>query len=340
MDQGGKVLRMGAASVICAVALRLFSGGLPGKVLAFFSQPEVAAFILYLETGRVVRPAAQEAESPPPETLGAAATTAPTEPAVETAPDPLPAVFTPEDAALVEINSACGYGADIPAMLLQPLEWDLTMEAPTVLILHTHGSECYGSPVFSADYRTLDNQYNVVSIGAELARQLEARGIRVIQDTTLHDQPSYNDAYANAREVTRAYLEQYPSIKLVLDIHRDAAEDSRGQQISKSITVDGESVAQLMLVVGTDAGGLTHPLWAENMALAVKLHAKLETICPGICRPISFRSQRFNQDLSTGALIIEVGAAGNSQAEALAAAAYLAEALEGLAFGSVSAEAA
>ena len=86
--------------------------------------------------------------------------------------------------------------------------------------------------------------------------------------------------------------------------------------------VNGEATARLMLVVGTDSR-LSHPDWPENMALAVKLHALLEKKYPGICRPISFRSQRFNQDLSTGALLIEVGAAGNTRQEALAAARLL-----------------
>ena len=79
-----------------------------------------------------------------------------------------------------------------------------------------------------------------------------------------------------------------------------------------------------------------HPKWQENMSLAVKLHAQLEKTCPGICRPISLRSQRFNQDLSTGALSIEVGAAGNTRQEALGGAEILAQAIIALSRGTVS----
>ena len=98
--------------------------------------------------------------------------------------------------------------------------------------------------------------------------------------------------------------------------------------------VDGQQIAQLMLVVGTDAGGLDHPNWENNMALAVRLQTMLERLCPGICRPFSFRTQRFNQDLSSGALIVEIGAAGNTREEALRATEYLAQAIIALSYGS------
>ena len=115
----------------------------------------------------------------------------------------------------------------------------------------------------------------------------------------------------------------------MLDIHRDAVEASDGEQLGFTVG----SAAQLMLVVGTDASGLSHPGWPENMSLAVKLHAQLEKNTPGICRPISFRSQRFNQDLSPGALIVEVGAAGNTRQEALEAVELLGQAVIDLAQG-------
>ena len=99
------------------------------------------------------------------------------------------------------------------------------------------------------------------------------------------------------------------------------------QQVGYTVDSGGQASAQLMMVVGTDANGLDHPNWHENMALAVKLHAQLEKNTPGICRPISFRSQRFNQDLSTGALIVEVGAAGNTHGEAMEAVRLLAQAV-------------
>ena len=330
MDLEQKVLRVGAAVVVCALGLRLLSGGLPEKILSFLTSPEAAAFVLYLETGRAVRP-----EAAVPETSRPSETAAPTLPPEETslpeATRPVLPVFSREDAGEVELLNVCGYSVDIPAMLLQELDWVLPGQAPTVLLLHTHGSECYSGD--GEDYRSLEPEENMVSLGTELAALLESAGIRTLHDRTLHDQPVYNDAYVNARETTKDCLAENPTVRLVLDLHRDAAEGADGQQIPKSITVDGQQVAQLMLVVGTDAGGLTHPDWEENLALAVKLQATLEDLCPGICRPISFRTQRFNQDLSPGALILEIGTAGNTREEALRAVKILARAIEALAYG-------
>ncbi len=335
MELQRKSLRIGAAVIACAVLLRLGSNGLFAKGVQAFSNPKTAALLLYLETGRVVRPAP---EIQPPAT--APEQTDPPEQTVpQTQPQQAVAVFAEDDAALVEVNSVCGYDADLPALLQQPLVWELKKEEPTVLILHTHGTESYTKTedyAESSPYRTLDEAYNVVSVGDRIAQVLEAGGIKVIHDRTLHDHPSYSGSYNHAREAMEQYLQENPSIQVVLDIHRDSVENSEGDQMVFTTQVQGQTSAQLMMVVGTDAGGLNHPDWPENMAFGVKLHAQLEKNNPGICRPISFRSQRFNQDLSSGALIVEVGSAGNTRQEALLAAELLAQALLELSAGATA----
>lgn len=211
-----------------------------------------------------------------------------------------------------------------------------------MLILHTHATESYTRASDedykeSAPYRTLDEDYNMVSVGTELARLLEAGGIGVIHDRTLHDYPSYNGSYNHARRSIEDYLAEYPSVRLVLDLHRDASGDNHSQLRTEAV-VDGETSAQIMLVVGTNASGLKHPNWEENLALALKLHVQLERLAPGICRYVNLRAQRFNQDESPGALIVEVGGAGNSHDEALRAARVLASAILDLAHGTESAD--
>jgi len=168
----------------------------------------------------------------------------------------------------------------------------------------------------------------VISVGDRLTELLEAAGIRVLHDRQLHDYPSYNGSYGNARETVSEYMQEYPSLCLVLDLHRDAAVDSSGNQVRYVVETGTEEVAKMMLVVGTN-----HVAWQENMALAVKLQAQLEKLCPGICRPTSLRTARFNQDLSGGMVLVEMGAAGNTRQEALLAAEYLADAVISLAHG-------
>lgn len=315
---------LGCVLVLCTPAVRLLTN------------QTTASVILFLETGHVLRmpPQKQVSENPAPtaqQTEPTAEPTVSTEPTQPPEEEILPE-FALTDAELVEINSYCGYEPDVPAWLASPLNWDLQQTAPTVLILHSHGTEGYADKK-EDNYRSLVPEENVVSIGDALAARLEAAGIGVIHDRTMHDNPSYSDSYENSRASAREYLARYPSIRLVLDLHRDSVEDSNGDQVRYVLETPSGTAAKLMLVVGTDAGGLTHSKWPENMSLAVKLHALLEKQNPGICRPISFRTQRFNQDLSTGALLLEMGSAGNTRQEVLLATEYLAQAIIDLAKG-------
>ncbi len=309
MEMAGRV---GAFAVIGALLLRLGGSSLPQRFVNAMSDPAVARMILFVETGRhVTAPRTEqnhEAESAVPVLK-------------------MPVTFSREDAALVSLHSTAVAAADIPTLLTQPLQWNLHEKEPTVLILHTHTSESYtysGGYKEDGAYRTLDEQYNMLRVGQALEDRLEQAGIGVIHDRSFHDYPSYNGAYAHAREDLEAYLEKYPSIRLVIDLHRDAIADSRGNQLAYT----HEDTAQLMLVVGTN-----HTNWTENMALAVKLQARLEQLQPGLCRPMALRGQRFNQDLSPGTLLIEVGAAGNTLDQALAAVEPLSQAIIDLAAG-------
>ena len=334
MDHYRQCLRTGAAAILCALILRLGSTGFFQPIAQFLTQPDIASFLIYLETGRIVR----FSQSMDSTEVFFIESHIPDFARKEESPATLPS-FTDKDGAAVSIRYNCALRPDLKKLITAPLNWDLRSDEPTVLILHTHGTESYTkSPgenyKESSAYRTLDEDYNMISVGAHLAELLEEGGIRVIHDKTTHDYPSYSGSYNHARKSISQYLKEYPSIRLVLDLHRDAVADNSGKQLS--YTVPGTDVAKLMLVVGSDAGGLSHSKWPENMSLAVKLHAQLEQLLPGICRPISFRTQRFNQDLSTGALIVEVGAAGNTRQQALKGAEYLAKAIIGLASGTAS----
>lgn len=325
-------LRLAMAMAVCLTALNL-----AGPLAQLLSRPEVASLIVYLETGRVVKlQLTPPAETQPPETTG---------PPTETTVSPViqkPA-FQAEDAELIEVHYHWDCQLDTQALLLSELHWDLTAQGPQVLILHSHATESYTPTAeepytASSAYRTLDPEHNMLRVGAALKASLEARGIGVLQDTTLHDHPSYTDSYVRSRETVQSYLSAYPTIRLVLDLHRDAASLDSSTQLSTRATVNGRDAAQIMLVVGTNAGGRLHPQWQENMALAMKLHAQLEKAHPGLCRPIGCRTERFNQDLSTGALLVEMGAAGDTLEEALVTAEALAEAIVALSLGTVTAD--
>ncbi len=315
LDALSRARRVGLTAIACAVVLRLFSSGAPERIADFLTKPHIAQFLLYLETGRDVRfSPSLEAFSPW---------------FVESPPPVLPESGNPEPAPEPEIEVYYGSDVtpDLEVLLEKPLKLDLYGQGPAVLILHTHGTESYtrkDEPYEeTAGWRTLDEGYNMLSVGAYLGTLLEQAGIGIIQDKTLHDYPSYNGSYVHARKSLRDCLKENSSIRLVLDLHRDASGGK--SQMRTLAAVDGKDSAQLMIVVGTN-----HEDYEENLSLGLKLHAQLERQSPGITRPLQLRSSRFNQDLHAGALLIEVGAAGNSHGEALLAVEQLAKAIRAL----------
>lgn len=309
-----KAIRLGSIMLITAILLRLL-GNIP------FSPAGAAQMMIFFQTGRLVSADSQQAvEIIPAETVTVTVHT----------PQAPAAVFSPEDAALVSVQNTTSYPIEPDSLLTQPLKWDLRANGPTVLILHAHATESYAD---TQGYRSPDETQNMLAIGDRLAELLEARGIGVIHDRTLHDETSYSGSYDSARTSISQYLSQYPTIRLVLDLHRDAAEDAQGNQIGYTVATENGDAAKLVFVVGTDAGGQNHPAWQENLSLAVKLHATLQKLCPDICRPLQVRTSCYNQDLSTGAVLVEVGTAGNTQQEAMLTVELLAQGILALAAG-------
>ncbi len=187
---------------------------------------------------------------------------------------------------------------------------------PQILIMHTHGTESFqpeGQMSFDPNYtcRLTDNNQNIVSAGEVLANTLNSLGYNTLHDTSLHDFPSYNDSYDRSAVVVKEYLEKYPSIKIVLDIHRDAIE-TNGSRVSAVTTINGIEYAQTMIISGADNGYLNMPNYKENLKFASLLQDSLESNYPSISRPILFDYRHYNQDLSVGSLLIEIGSHGNT----------------------------
>ena len=329
-----KSLRLGTWTILCALVLRLGAEGVFGKALTFLKSEEVRNFAIYLETGRRVRSLpASDAFIYAPESAPAA--TVPVEetepPTIEPPKEAL--VFGPADT--VSLYNTSGLSADTAGLLKKEISFP-DLPGPKVLIYSTHTTESYTKVgedyEESAAYRTLDERYNMLSLGALLEAELESRGVEVLRDETLHDYPSYNAAYNHARKAVTQYLKDNPSLALAIDLHRDAGETATGQ-LRPLANVAQTQGAQFMVVVGTDARGLVHPNWEENLSIGLKLQALLERLSPGITRPTCLRPQRFNQDLSPGCLLIEVGGAGNTRAEAMASLPILGEAIAKLLMG-------
>ena len=169
----------------------------------------------------------------------------------------------------------------------------------------------------------------MIAVGKALSEVLNSRGIKTIHDTTVHDYPAYNGSYERCKATVLANLAKYPSIKIVLDVHRDGIVREDGTKVKVACEVDGNKTAQCMFVVGTNSE-LTHNNWQENLKLAAKIQNKANQMYSGFMRPINLRSERFNQQLSNGSIIIEVGSNGNTLNEAVYSAKLMGNVIAGL----------
>ena len=229
-----------------------------------------------------------------------------------------------DDAGSIK-NNTRQTAADIAAEIQEPLPFGVEKDSPDpqILIMHTHATEDYRlsaglwySPGDGA--RTTDTNLNMCAVGRVMADTLNAAGLNTLHDETLNDYPSYTGSYENSRAVVQRYLVQYPSIKVVLDVHRDAIETEGGSRMAPVCTVDGRQAAQVMIICGCDNGGSVRlPGWRQNLRFAAAWERSMEGMYPGFTRPVLFSYRFYNQDLTTGSLLIEIGGHGNNLNEAL-----------------------
>lgn len=207
---------------------------------------------------------------------------------------------------------------------------------PEVLIVHTHTTEGYMT--YDAGYynaadreRTSDNSRNVCAAGQAVAATLQKAGIGVLQDTTVHDSPKYTGAYDRSAATVQKQLKKHPTIKVVLDLHRDAVMEGDTALVKPTVTVNGRAAAQMMFVVGvTHTAQLPHPYWEQNLALAAQWQKALTDLSPGLMRPLNTVQSRYNQHLAPGYLLVEVGSEGNTVDEAVYAGQLLGQTLADL----------
>ena len=243
-------------------------------------------------------------------------------PAETTAPVRPTIVPTTISGGLVIKNSS-SYTVNAEELLAQGCPIRLEADKPQILIIHTHSSEAY-SPAGLDKYedlgtnRTLDTNYNVIRIGNELTEIFQSYGLNVIHDTGVYDYPSYTGSYNRSCEAVERYLSDNPSIQIVIDLHRDAL-CSDEVTYKTAADEDGVCASQIMILVGSDASGLEHPDWQQNLRLALYLQNAVCSEYPSLMRPVQLVSYRYNQHLTHGSMILEVGSNGNTLQEALAA---------------------
>ncbi len=218
----------------------------------------------------------------------------------------------------IQMKNASSADIDIKSELNAKLGFTIEdTDKPQVLIYHTHTSESflkYDTGYFYESYypRTTDPSANVCAVGEEITKQLNKVGIKTIHDTTVHDYPSYNGAYDRSYNTVSDYLEKYPSIKVVIDIHRDGigTETSKSKPIAE---IDGKKAAQIMILAGYNYDDdETFQDWEYNLRFAMKIQNTAVDMYPDLMRPIYFADFMYNMNINTGSLLIEIGSESNT----------------------------
>ena len=230
-----------------------------------------------------------------------------------------------------EFKNNTKYNVDVNALKNEKLSFNLKKSGTEIIIYHTHTTEAYTKAKgdkfdYSGDYRTLNKNYNVVNVGKRVKEILERKGFGVYHEQEIYDYPSYNLSYSKAGRALEALVKKYNKTKVVLDIHRDAL--GNGNELYRPIiNIGGKDVAQILLVVGSNEGGLSHSNWRENLKFALKIQQIANTKYPGLIRYVILRKERFNQHVAPGAIIVEMGATGNTMEEVLLSADLFTEVL-------------
>ena len=234
----------------------------------------------------------------------------------------------------VRMTSKSATKIDLSQLLSDPVSLNLTDTLePQVLIYHTHTTEAYMS-AFTGTYpvgynsRTKDTRRSVVGVGDIITERLNAAGIVTIHDTTIYDSPAYSGAYGRSQKTVEEYMRKYPSIKVILDVHRDAIQQNDGSLLKPTVQINGKKAAQIMLVSGCDdKGTLGFPNWRKNLTFAAHLQQQIVNDHPGLARPIYCWNVRYNAHLSPTALLVEFGADANTADEVMYSAELFADSL-------------
>lgn len=236
----------------------------------------------------------------------------------------------------IYMKNSTGTDIDLEALFTEKCAFKIEKNSqPQVLIMHTHTTESY--ILHSSDYytendaaRSLNETENMIAIGNIFEQKLNAAGISVLHDKTVHDYPSYSGSYTRSANTVKSDLSAYPSIKIVIDIHRDSV-SRNSDKVKPVVEINGKKAAQVMLVMGSETGGVSNfPNWRENLKLAVKFQQKTEEMYPGLARAMMLNSGKYNQNLSVGSMLLEVGTDGNTLSEAEYGAELAADALVSL----------
>lgn len=225
------------------------------------------------------------------------------------------------------------YKLNIENLLNQKAELNIQdISKPTILVYHSHTTESYtlldvGYYTESFDLRSDDEDKNMVRVGDELCKYLEEMGFGVIHDREIHDE-NYSGAYDSSRKSIEKYLEEYPTIEITIDVHRDDITYDNNTKVKPTVTIDGKKAARMMMIAGAEYGRVeNYPDWEYNLRFVLAVQNKVAEMYDGLMRPILFSERKYNMDETKNSFLLEVGTDANTLDEACYSARLFATAL-------------
>ncbi|MGN1421269.1 MAG: stage II sporulation protein P, partial [Eubacterium sp.] len=225
------------------------------------------------------------------------------------------------------------YKLNIESLLNQKAELSIKdVSKPTVLVYHSHTTESYtlldvGYYTKSLDPRSDSKAKNMVRVGDDLCEYLEAMGISVIHDRTIHD-TNYNTAYDSSRKAVEKYLEKYPTIEITIDVHRDDITYKDKTKVKPTAVINNKKAARMMIIAGAQYGSIeNYPDWEYNLRFDLAVQQKVNEMYPGLMRPVLFSQRKYNMDETRNSFLLEIGTDANTLDEACYSARLFATAL-------------
>lgn len=200
--------------------------------------------------------------------------------------------------------------------------------APALYIYHTHNQESWKNIARNTRGTSVDDpEVNITLVGKRLGQLLQEKGIPAItgeEDFTKklkEENLNFSQSYKVSRKAVEQAMENYPSLSYFFDIHRDA----NVPREKTTATIEGKSYARILFVIGT-----AHAGYKDNKAFAEALNELLNEKYPGLSRGILTKSVHqgngeYNQSISPGSLLLEIGGTNNTLQESLHAAEALAD---------------
>ena len=216
--------------------------------------------------------------------------------------------------ASTAISGALLDGEDL---LSRDMTVDHSVDGPEILIYHSHSQEGF----VDSEEGNLDT--TIVGVGDYLTELLEKRyGYRVLHNREVFDlvdgEEDRNRAFTLSGNRVKELMEQYPSIQVILDLHRDGLSED-----THLVTdINGKPTARFMFFNGLsysrkngEISYLPNPYIADNLALTLQLQLKAQEYYPGVTRKIYLKTYRYNLHLCPKAMLVECGAQTNTLEE-------------------------